>query len=151
MRDERQISLRTNIPTGNGHNVASNRNTDRQLESIGSVRCVAPNLLTVHLGVVAAGLGPHITQSCVRNYVCLADRQIGFGSSAETKQICLDISIGLVESSCINRLCNIRGVVHPAQSSDQIDSIDGSVSAVSVQTEAVILVLGLQHVAGGIK
>ena len=41
--------------------------------------------------------------------------------------------------------------MHPAQSSDQIDSIDGSVSAVSVQTEAVILVLGLQHVACGVK
>ena len=105
----------------------------------------------VHLRVIAAGLSPHITQSCVRNHICLADRQSGFGSRTEAEHIRLDIRISLIESGCINRLCNIRGVVHPAQSSDQIDSIDGSVSAVSVQTEAVILVLGLQHVACGVK
>ena len=85
LRDERQISLRTDIPAGSSHNVASNRNTDRQLESIGGIRCVAPYFLTVYFRVVAAGLGPHITQSCVRNHVCLAYRQSGFGSSAETE------------------------------------------------------------------
>lgn len=41
--------------------------------------------------------------------------------------------------------------MHPAQGADQVDSIDRGIGAVSVQTEAVILVLGLQHVAGGIQ
>ncbi len=86
----------------------------------------------------------------MRNDIGFSGGNSRFGTSTEAEHIRLDIRIGLVESGCINRLCNIRGVVHPAQSSDQIDSIDGSVSAVSVQTEAVILVLGLQHVAGGI-
>ncbi len=112
--------------------------------------CVAPYFLTVYFRVVAAGLGPHITQSCVRNHVCLAYRQSGFGSRApRLNKLVLNICVGLVESGCINALSNIRGVMHPAQGADQVDSIDRGIGAVSVQTEAVILVLGLQHVAGG--
>ena len=87
----------------------------------------------------------------MRNDIGFTGGNSRFGTSAEAEHIRLDIRISLIESGCIDRLSNIRRVVHPAQCTNEVDLFDWSVSAVGVQTERVVLVLGLEHIAGGIK